>query len=525
MKKFMNKRPIRFFNTTGPCNPWDHYMLPPEERLVGAQLHRYISDNLYWVLHAPRQTGKTTFLQDWMRQINSGEEAAACYVSLGLCKGITDPKDSMPTICNAIKYWADQYNLPVPSKHTNNPLSSLSSILGNWASICATKKLVILFDEVDVLQDDTVISFLQQLRDGFMSRGPGLFPTSIALVGIKDLKDYLVAAKDGVPVNVGSAFNIKSDSASLSNFSKEDVKNLFAQRTVETGQEISGDALDYIWDQSRGQPWIVNSLFQRATMRVLKEDCYDTVTISHTQEAREQMVLARETHLDALAARLEIPEVRKVMEALITGEPNPGLLESDEYRICSDLGLVTLEDGTPCISNPIYREIIARQMTFSTQAAIQKPEWQWKTPDGSLDMDTLLKEFQKFWRKHSAVWENQSNYHEAFPHLLLMAFLQRVLNGGGEIDREYAAGRGRMDLAVHYNAKTYIIEVKLIHYYDTPTEVKKDGLKQIARYRDTIDKNAPAYLVIFDRRPESIEKSWEEKIQWLTEEDITIVGC
>jgi predicted AAA+ superfamily ATPase len=47
-------------------------MLPPEERLVGAQLHRYIRNKLYWVLHAPRQTGKTTFLKSWMREINSG---------------------------------------------------------------------------------------------------------------------------------------------------------------------------------------------------------------------------------------------------------------------------------------------------------------------------------------------------------------------------------------------------------------------------------------------------------------------
>ncbi|GHV73366.1 hypothetical protein AGMMS49940_06680 [Spirochaetia bacterium] len=500
-------------------------MLPPEERLVGAQLHRYISDNLYWVLHAPRQTGKTTFLQNWMRQINAGKEAAACYVSIETCQGVSDSKRAIPAICDAITGAVQKNNLPVPVSETGNPQSQLYDILSNWAKLVAPKLLVVLFDEVDVLEGEALISFLRQLRSGFANRGIGMFPTSVALVGVRDLKDYVTAAKDGIALNPGSPFNIKSDSASLSNFSKEDVKNLFAQRTVETGQEITGEALDYIWDQSRGQPWIVNSLFQRATMRVLKEDCYDTVTIAHTEEARQQMVLARETHLDALAARLEIQEVRKVMEALITGEPNPGLLESDEYRICSDLGLVTLEEGTPCISNPIYREIIARQMTFSTQAAIQKPEWQWKTPDGSLDMDTLLKEFQKFWRKHSAVWEAQSNYHEAFPHLLLMAFLQRVLNGGGEIDREYAAGRGRMDLAVHYNAKTYIIEVKLIHYYDTLNEVKKEGLKQIVRYRDTVDKNAPAYLVIFDRRPESIEKSWEEKIQWLAEEDITIVGC
>ncbi len=93
----MAKRDIRFFNTTGPCNPDMHYMLPPEERLVGAQLHRYISDQLYWVLHAPRQTGKTTFLQSWTREINSGGEEVACYVNLKICQGLQDVDDGYYT--------------------------------------------------------------------------------------------------------------------------------------------------------------------------------------------------------------------------------------------------------------------------------------------------------------------------------------------------------------------------------------------------------------------------------------------
>jgi len=82
-----DKRDIRFFNTTGPCDPYYHYMLPPEDRLVGAQLHRYIKDRLYWALHAPRQTGKTTFLLSWMREINAKGEAVACYVSVETCQG------------------------------------------------------------------------------------------------------------------------------------------------------------------------------------------------------------------------------------------------------------------------------------------------------------------------------------------------------------------------------------------------------------------------------------------------------
>jgi hypothetical protein len=260
-------------------------------------------------------------------------------------------------------------------------------------------------------------------------------------------------------------------------------------------------------------------------MRVLDEDSRESVIFDHVMQAREQMILARETHLDALAYRLEDPRIRKVMETLITGEPDTGLAESDAFRLCLDLGLVSITKGTPCVANPMYREVLARQMTYGTQMAIPEIEWEWRKADGSLDMDALLREFQLFWRKHSEIWEEKSNYTEAFPHLLLMAFLQRVLNGGGRIEREYASGRGRMDLAVEYKKQWFIIEIKLVHSYDSVKEVREEGLRQIGKYRNTIDADAPAYLVIFDRRAKVKELAWEKRLSWTQEGTVTVVGC
>jgi hypothetical protein len=342
---------------------------------------------------------------------------------------------------------------------------------------------------------------------------------------MRDLKDYITAAKGGIPVNPGSPFNIKEDSALINNFSKTDIERLFAQRTEETGQEITPEALDYVYDQSRGQPWIVNSLFKRATMRILDEDSRETVSLAHIREAREQMILARETHLDALAYRMEDSRIRRVLETLMSGASDVTLTESEGFRLCLDLGLVIKERGTPRVANPIYREVLARQMTTGTQDAIPEPEFRWEKADGTLDMDALLKEFQRFWRKNSEIWEQKSDYTEVFPHLLLQAFLQRVLNGGGRIEREYAAGRGRMDLLVEYHGCSYIIEIKLIHSYDSPAEVRKEGLEQITRYRDKIDSGVPAYLVIFDRRDDTKKTPWDERISWSSENNVIIVGC
>jgi hypothetical protein len=312
----------------------------------------------------------------------------------------------------------------------------------------------------------------------------------------------------------------------LSNFQREDIAKLFAQRTEETGQEIAGEALDYVYDQSRGQPWIVNSLFQRSTMRILDENSRETVTIDHIMEAREQMIQARETHLDALEVRLRDPKIRRVVESIIIGAVDPGINRANpDVQLAMDLGLLSWATETGfVIANPIYEDILTRYLNAGYHDNLPPPSfWQWQKADGSLDMDALLREFQQFWRKHSEIWEEKSDYTEAFPHLLLMAFLQRVLNGGGRIEREYATGRGRMDLAVEYRKRWFILEVKLVHKYETPESVQTEGLEQIGRYRNRIDVAAPAYLLIFDRRPQAKETPWEERLGWTREGTVTVV--
>ena len=526
------KRPVRFFNTTGPCFPWDHYMLPPADRLVGAQLDRYIRDGLYWVLHAPRQTGKTTFLQNWAREINSLGEAAACYVSVEACQGITDRAEAMITMNNAVCAFSKNTGLPAPCLPFDQPEFLLHRTMQKWSELVFPKPLVVLFDETDVIEGEPLVSFLRQLRTGFAERGPGKFPVSIALVGMRDLKDYNTAAKDGNAPNPGSPFNIKEDSVFLSNFSREDVAALFMQRTVETGQKICANAIDYVYEQSWGQPWIVNSLFQRATMRVLEEHNYETVAMEHILAAREQMIQARETHLDSLGVRLEDPRIRHVIESILVGNNDPGMgRASTDVELAMDLGLIKWNaDAGFTISNPIYEEILTRYLNSGFHDNLPPPaSFKWQKEDGTLDMDSLLKEFQNFWRRNSEIWEQKSDYTEAFPHLLLMAFLQRILNSGGRIEREAATGRGRMDLFVEYHGRKFIIEIKLVHNRDKPDEVREEGIKQISMYRDKIDAGAPAYLFIFDRRDSAKNLLWDEKIYWQEEGAMTgkiiVVGC
>jgi len=508
-------------------------MLPPADRLQEAQLHRYVSDELYWSLHAPRQTGKTTFLQSWTKELNATGKYSVCYVSVEDCQGVSERAEAMRTIYRAVRYYAEKAELPAPNCDIENTEGLLREVLARWATLVNPKPLVVLFDEVDVLEFEVMVSFLRQLRGGFADRGVGKFPISIALVGMRDVRDYFPDRYDDKPVNPGSPFNIKEDSVSISNFTKENVAELFTQRTEETGQQIEPMALDYVWEQSQGQPWIVNNLFKRATLRILDADNYETVTLDHVQKAREQMILDRETHLDSITFRLQLPRVRKVVEKLLIGEVDVNLTQSEDFRFCLDLGLVKRGQEGVMIANPIYREVLARDISSGAQDMMPMPSFRWLKNDGTLDMDLLLKEFQGFWQENSEVWEENANYTEAFPHLLLMAFLQRITNGKGHVEREYVLGRRRMDLAVEFGGSWNIIEIKLLRDNQSFEKVNADGLKQIMIYRDTFSsplrvkdrEKIPCYLIIFDRRSGDKKLSWEERITWNMEGDVTIVGC
>ncbi|MDA1088337.1 MAG: PD-(D/E)XK nuclease domain-containing protein [Verrucomicrobia bacterium] len=519
----------RYFNTTGPCMPHMHYMLPPADRLIGASLDRYIRDQLYWVLHAPRQTGKTTFLQSWMREINSGTEAIACYVSVECCQGVAEAERAIPAILHTIAHWAAWAGIPVPPIPDSPCEAALNEQVTAWAALCAPKPLVVLFDEVDVLEGPAMISFLRQLRGGFASRGVSKFPVSIALVGMRDLRDYLAHSKDGIPVNPGSPFNIKHSSVSLGNFSQADIAALTAQHTGETGQVFGEDALARIWHYTSGQPWLVNALCEKIVYETAPTGKVDAVTAAHVDAAKELLIQSRATHIDSLGERLKDDRVRKVIQPMIIGQTDAALGRADrDVEFCMDLGLIAWE-GSLVIANAIYREVIARYLSQNFQDNIPEPEFRWKRDDGGLDMDALLAEFQKFWRRHAEMWEEKADYTEAFPHLLLMAFLQRVVNGGGNIEREYAAGRGRVDLMIDYGGRRNIIEIKLVHPADGRQTTLEEGLEQIARYENTVGADT-LHLVIFDRRPEYRAKPWEERLareerSTATGKPVAVVWC
>jgi hypothetical protein len=140
--------------------------------------------------------------------------------------------------------------------------------------------------------------------------------------------------------------------------------------------------------------------------------------------------------------------------------------------------------------------------------------------DGRIDMDYLMRDFQQFWRENSTIWLERYEYKEAAPHLVLMAFLQRIVNGGGHIFREMAAGTGRTDICLLYEERKYPIELKIWR----GEKSLQEGLEQTARYVDTYG-CTEGWLAIFNR---DTDAKWEDKIYMKKEtvvgKTITVVG-
>ena len=130
-------------------------------------------------------------------------------------------------------------------------------------------------------------------------------------------------------------------------------------------------------------------------------------------------------------------------------------------------------------------------------------------------MENPLLVFQQFYRQNSDAWIGKFDYAEAGPQLLLQAFLQRIVNGGGYIDREYGLGRKRTDLLIRkpltdgYGGpvQRIVLELKIKRY--SLERTIDEGLQQTADYMDAVGSVDEGHFIIFDR---SKEKSWDERI-------------
>lgn len=178
-----------------------------------------------------------------------------------------------------------------------------------------------------------------------------------------ELHYMLPPRPDVQSLGTASPFNIKVESLTLPNFTVEDVGELYAQHTADTGQPFTPESVALAYELTRGQPWLVNALARQA-VEVLAPDRSVAVGAGTIEAAKDRLVLRRDTHLDSLIERLREPRVRRVIEPILSGKAFSRELQEEDLLFALDLGLVVTTRQGLSIANPIYRELVPRALTF-----------------------------------------------------------------------------------------------------------------------------------------------------------------
>jgi len=398
-------------------------MLPPERRLPAVR--DLVDQAAYCVVHAPRQSGKTTALLALAGALRREGRYAALLASCETGQAASsDLEEGISLVGESLRQDASVHlpqELRPPAISPSVPAGArLRDLLLRWSQQCPLP-VVLFLDEIDALRDETLLSVLRQVQSGYPGR-PRSFPQSVALIGLRDVRDYRTHVRpETETLGTSSPFNIKIESLTLRNFTADEVAELYSQHTAETGQTFTAGALALAHELTRGQPWLVNALARQVVEQGVT-DRGEPVEAGDVERAKEALIERRDAHLDSLVDRLREPRVRRVLEPILAGELlSPDVLDS-----------------------------------------------------------------------------------EAAPQLISMAFLQRVVNGGGWIDREYGVGRGRIDLFVRWTwpggVQRWAIELKVRR--DGRPDPLTEGAEQLSAYLDRLGLDSGT-LILFDARSDA----------------------
>jgi hypothetical protein len=325
----------------------------------------------------------------------------------------------------------------------------------------------------------------------------------------------VVEVRGGTSPGPTSPFNILVASFLLRNFDQAEIAALYAQHTADTGQAFSPEAVARARYWTRGQPLLVNALAARCVDATVRDRAV-AVQAAHVDEAAEHLVRTRVTHLDNLGERMREPRVARIVQAALLGDENETLARtSDDFVYVRDLGLLSEGPAGLEPANPMYAEVLTRQLTVDVQSTVPDPGWPWRRPDGTLDFPALVDAWRAWWRANAEVLELgwAAGYPEGVPHFVFLAFLQRVVNGGGVVDREFASGRGRIDLVVRFGGRRHVVELKRV----PPAKLSFDRVVEegVAQLRARLDQlgEPEGWMIVFDQRP---GRTWEERM-WTRE--------
>lgn len=482
----------RRFNTAGPNDSARHTTISARSRVPA--LWDIIEQGSYFVLHAPRQMGKTTLLLDLAAELNREKTHVAAVVSLEPGAAFPGVDAAELAMLDSWRYDLAAYlpsDISAPRWPDAPPGNRIGAALSAFAQECP-RPLVLFLDGLDTLAREVRVSVIRQIRAG-KPRRPRGFPWSIGFASLRDPRELDSAQGPASAAQPTSSMSLEAEVIALPPLTREHVGKMCASLAEDLSETVLTTAVDRIFDLTNGAPFLVNSLASRVVE--LFEQRKGAITAADVDKARDVVLERRGGVLDEAVDRMRDPRFKALLEQVGSGILRD--LSSEEARAAVDLGIIReTPEGAVAFANPMWKLLVARQLPNAKSSMFSTDKPAWVRPDGRLDPEKLLETFLEFWRRHGDQVFAGATYGELSP-LVLTAFLNGIIKSGGLIEREYALGRGRMDVCIRQGGSAVALVVKVRRDRDADPAV--EGLVQVdeSLARHGIE---DGWLVIFDRR-------------------------
>ncbi|MDL2124593.1 MAG: AAA-like domain-containing protein, partial [Deltaproteobacteria bacterium] len=393
---------------------------------------------------------------------------------------------------DAVKAYLDTHNI---SDHT-----CFRELFEELNRMIKLKKIVIFIDEFDGIPIDELENFLTTLRELYQryKKRTDKALYSVGLVGIRNIAKLIVG---GV-----SPFNI-ADQVKLPPFTLKNVRDLYAQYTKETNQPFTEDAVKKVFDETAGQPWLVNRIGTILTINI-KPETTAHITEEDVEKAIDILLYEENSHFDNITEKAKQYK-ETFIEIVFNGvEYIPG---DEEQSLLLTHGLIKAEGKNIKVSNPIYKKRFTKTFFRESGAIIDVSVKGYFRPDGLLNMEAILSDFEEYIMQIgvNAFYKSQKPY-EKTGQFLLSAWLYQFVEGGkGELRLETPTGLGRIDILLIYQGHKYIIETK-INRSSLDKTVEKAIDQLCGKYLLTERANE-GYVVVFDLKTMVGEVSTPQK--------------
>jgi hypothetical protein len=365
--------PKRRFESTGYVDPETAYYVPLENVTNADQedLKTMVDHGRYFSIFAPRQSGKTTFFRTFAKELETNSNYIFILMSFENCQDY-DLKKFYHHIQNKvykqlikrlddIKCTQLQAASQFVSKHDLHDSYDFYLLFDALNTIISHKKIVIFIDEFDGIPLHEIKNFLTTLRklyqDYKTETEKALY--SVGLVGIRNITQLTVG---GV-----SPFNI-ADHVEIPPFSVENVLNLYQQYTEETNQPFTKEAVQTIFEQTQGQPWLVNRLGSILT-RQIKPDTTDAIDVDDVNKAIHQLLKEKNAHFDNLKEKVLL---YKETFNKINSQQVKFLPDEEAQSWLYQYGLIKEQNDLAVISNTIYSKRFSNDFDKLTHMDEQK---------------------------------------------------------------------------------------------------------------------------------------------------------